>query len=384
MRRKALLIIIPDCVSDIVKKGEYTPRYYNPGDLFDEVHLLMTNDDRPDPAAVQKTVGRSILYLHNLPLPSFKRTFGWQPWCLKPWAKSAVALAKSINPSLIRCHGNHLNAYAANQIKQELGIPYVISLHINPDEDGRKRVRNIKEYLSYKAKGKIERVSLQKADLVLPVYQPIIPYLKRMGVKNFKVAYNVINPISLGKKENYGLHYPVRILSVGRQFREKNPENIIRAIIELPNVHLTLVGDGPYHDYLQRFVMQCKIQQRVTFHRAIPNDELCGQLPEYDIFAVHTEYWEISKSVLEPLLTGLPVVINRRIGQPVPELQGDFLLLVENTKEGYFQAFQRFIQDDTFREQLGRRAYAHSQKLWAPKITEQVFVDIYKSLIPGL
>ena len=62
-----LLVIVPDRISAIVEKGEYQPRYYNPGNLFDEVHILMTNDDRVDPADVQRTVGDARLYLHNLP-----------------------------------------------------------------------------------------------------------------------------------------------------------------------------------------------------------------------------------------------------------------------------------------------------------------------------
>jgi len=40
-----LLVIIPDRVTDILIKGEFQPLYYNPGNLFDEVHILMTNDD---------------------------------------------------------------------------------------------------------------------------------------------------------------------------------------------------------------------------------------------------------------------------------------------------------------------------------------------------
>jgi glycosyltransferase involved in cell wall biosynthesis len=172
----------------------------------------------------------------------------------------------------------------------------------------------------------------------------------------------------------------VKLISVGRQFREKNPDNIIQAVRRLPEAHLTLVGDGPCHGDLVKLAAHCQIQGRVAFVQTIPNDELCRQLPEHDIFVVHTEYWELSKSVLEPLLTGLPVIINRRKGLPVPELQGDFLLVVENTEEGYYQALQKLIEDGSFREQLGRRAYDHAQKRWAPATSEQAFVEIYKEL----
>ena len=138
----------------------------------------------------------------------------WRPWLLRQWADAAVALAAEIRPDLVRCHAARLNAFAARAIKRELGIPYVVSLHINPDVD----VRNgpWRTALMGYAAASIEKQSLRDADLVLPVYRPIEPFLRRIGVSHYKVAYNVINPTNLQKKDDYTLHRPMRIISVGR------------------------------------------------------------------------------------------------------------------------------------------------------------------------
>src|SRR3546814_19504096 len=88
-------------------------------------------------------------------------------------------------------------------------------------------------------------------------------------------------------------------------------------------------------------------------------------LAEADLFAVHTEHWEISKSVLEALLTGLPVVINRRIGSPVPEFEkGDFLRLVDNPVDDYRAALDALLTEQPARGALGRRAFptAHANR----------------------
>jgi len=74
-----LLVLVPDHISAIVQKGEYQPRYYNPGEVFDEVHILTTTPDKPDPAALQRTVGRAKLHLHNLPEDERLRD---RPWWL--------------------------------------------------------------------------------------------------------------------------------------------------------------------------------------------------------------------------------------------------------------------------------------------------------------
>ncbi len=380
MKNKTLLVIIPDYITEIIKKGEYPDRYYNPGELFDEVHILMTNDDRPDPAALQRTVGSARLFLHNLPFGrlGFFWSLGLRPWLLKWWAKPAVELARQIQPALIRCHANYLNAFVAMQIKRELGIPYLVSLHINFDEDVRKQSQGLKSKLYYAAMKPIAAQTLLHADKVLPVYQPIIPYLKKIGVERYEVAYNVVNPAFLRKKEDYRLHHPVRLISVGRHFQFKNPENIIRALRRLPEAELTLVGDGPYQSCLQNLAVECGVAERTIFRPSIPNDELCASLADYDIFVVHTEHWEISKAALEAFLVGMPVVINRRLGEPVPELKDDFLTFVENTEESYYAALKKMMEDDALRERLGRAAYAHAQKHWAPAVTEANYARIYR------
>jgi glycosyltransferase involved in cell wall biosynthesis len=376
-----LMVIIPDRLSDLVRKGEITDRYYNPGNLFSEVHIVMTNDDRPDIAAIQPTVGSAKLFLHNLPagMELLVSTLGWRPWLLKGWANKAVALAEEIKPSLIRCHGARLNAFAARAIKRRLGVPYVVSLHINPDVDVRRGP--LRTALMGYAAASVEKESLLEADLVLPVYRPIEPFLRRLGVKHYRVAYNVINPNHLGKKDNYALHRPVRVISVGRLIAAKDPRELIAAVAGLPEVELTVVGDGPVAEASRRLAAELGVDSRIIFRPSIRNDELCAALPHYDIFAIRSDYFELSKSMLEALLTGLPVIINRRAGEPVPELSSEICLLVENAAESYRSALQKLIANDAFRERLGRDAYGHAQANWSPERSEAVFVEVYRNLL---
>ena len=265
-----LMVIVPDKISDLIAKGEITERYYNPGNLFGEVHLVMTNDDRPDPALVQKMVGDARLFLHNLPdsRREFLPSLGWRPWLLGRWVEKAVTLARKVRPSLIRCHGALLNAFAAATIRDKLGIPYVVSLHINFDEDVRRRPQGAVKRVVTWAQQDIERVGLVNADLVMPVYQSIVPYLQRFGITRYEVCYNSLNPTRLRRKTSYQLHEPVKIISVGRQFEAKNPDNLIRAVATLPNVRLTLVGDGTYHDHLKTTADGCGVAGRVEFIRS--------------------------------------------------------------------------------------------------------------------
>ncbi|MBN2010086.1 glycosyltransferase family 4 protein [candidate division KSB1 bacterium] len=382
---KKLLVVIIDKLSSLIKKGEITERYYNPDDLFDEVHILMLNNDSPDKARVQKMVGRAKLSISNLPAGKalFLISLGWQKWALNIWAKPAIELAQIFQPNIIRCHGHLLSAYVGALIHNSLNIPCITSLHINPDEDVKNRAATVIQKFICKLEERVEKWALTNADLVLPVYQSIIPYLQRLGISNFEVAYNAINPAFLQKKTDYKLHNPVKIVSVGRLFNLKNPENIILAIKKLPNVHFTSFGDGPYFEYLQKLVIQNHLTNQVKLIPALSNDKLCSMLAKFDIFAVHTEHWEISKSVLESMLTGLPTIINHRTGQPVPEFNDTFVYLVENSVDGYFNAIRNLIENGALREKLGRNAFNQAHKYWAPAQTELNYANIYRRFLPG-
>ena len=405
---KKLLILIPDALSGIIAKGEFQPLYYNPGNFFDEVHIVMTEQDFVKADDLQFTVGDAHLHIHSLPIKPkhlIQNTSFFHPWLLEPWAKpffnivcryqfrlldrwarGAVELAGQIQPQLIRCHANDYNAFAALQIKKKLGIPYVVSLHINPDINSRRRFSNPIDWQSRlfgRLFDEVERVGLLGADLALPVYEPIVPYLERMGCIHYEVAYNVLSP-HLQKKESYELHSPVRLISVGRHFHLKNPENILRAVGQIPGVHLTLVGDGPLQGNLQSLSEEFGLGDKIQFLPAVPNIDLCQLLISSDVFVIHTEHWELSKSLLEALLTGMPVILNRREGEggDPPEIKrGNFVRFVQNTTEGYRDAIQDLISDHAERERLGKDAYSVARENWSPEKTEAKYVEIYQRVM---
>lgn len=386
-----LLVIVPDRISQIIEKGEYQPGYYNPGDVFDEVHILMTNDDAPDPAALQRTVGRARLVLHNYPDQTGMSTQRWsflKGRRLRSWARQGVEMARRIAPDMIRCHGSDWNTYLASRIRSELGIPYVVSLHINPDINPVRRIIAPKTPAESRHNAfydYLEGEALRNADLVMPVYKPILPYLARMGVTRAEVCYNVLNRDFLRQKIDYDLSSPPHVIYVGRLFTDKDPSNIIRAVASIQGLRYTIVGDGPHREVIAALIAELGVGDRVKLLPAVPNDELCELLVKADIFAIHTEYWEISKSLLEALLTGLPVIVNRRIGEPVPEFAEEkkdaFLSLVENTTEAYHAALSHLLEDHAARAALGQRAFAHAQANWSPAKTEAKFGGIYRDML---
>jgi glycosyltransferase involved in cell wall biosynthesis len=149
----------------------------------------------------------------------------------------------------------------------------------------------------------------------------------------------------------------------------------------LPDAELTMVGDGAMHERLRQVAAECGVADRTTFIRAVPNHELCCRLADYDLFATHNDAFGIPKAVLEPLLCGLPVVINRRRPQAVAELTPEICRLVDNTPESYHRALCELIGDPIEREALGRRAFAHARTHWEPARAEARIAGVYEEIL---
>ena len=376
----SLLVFIPDQLSDLIRKGEITERYYNPGELFKEVHLVLVNDDKPDPLLVQKTVGSAKLHIHNISVPKVFQLFSRYPFLLGYWTRKAIRLAEQVQPQLIRCHSNRLNAYFASQIKNKMGTPFVISMHINPDLDIRPFLKKrLLKQLYYWALRPIEAISIRNADAVISVYRFIVPYLKNLGSRNTKVIYNVINPSQLRPKVKYQLSNPIRVINIGRQFEQKNPAPLIEAVGLLPEVDLTLIGTGEYSGMLRQLADKLGIEKRCHFLPSLSNDELCAGLKDFDIFVSVNDYGGVSKVELEAAQVGMPMITNSHPFEAEPEVLGKNCLVVEGSVGSYVKALQQLISDSKLREALGI-GLRNSVSGLIPDEMESDTVDLYESL----
>lgn len=379
---RRLLVVVPDRVTEILEKGEFAPRYYNPGDFFDEVHLLLMNDDRPDPGSLQAIVGRAKVTLHNFAPASFDETWFRVPR-LREWARSAVDIARSIAPDLIRAYGHYTSTFAAAEMKRALAVPLLVSLHGNPDVDyyrGR-LARTWRQRFEGWMSRRFEIESLRAADLVIPVYSPIVPFLESIGVTRYEVLYNVVGS-GLEPRRAYPAKSAWRALCVGRQTKDqKNPAAIIAALAGLETVSLDLVGDGELHDGLRQLAIGIGVADRVRFHRTMANEGVLELMRQADLFAYQSDNFEISKGTMEASLAGLPVILNRRRGGLADEVRDGPFLIVDDTPEGYRESIRRVVTDDTLRADLGRRAAAYALQRWHPDAVEARIVEISRSLI---
>jgi len=372
------MFIVADRLSQLVAKGEITPGYYNPGDFFDEVHLLTTTNDVVDSASLQITAGKARLVVHRLWKGSDLRNTVLTPLVEREWRRRAVRLAEQIVPDMVRT-GDRLTGYLGAAVKRRLQIPHVVSLHSHRD-DLCVHTRWGPRRLMLELEKRYARVAMSNADAVVVVYESLVSYARNNGARRIECIYNVICPTTRKAKASYELQRPARIISVGRQIPRKLVTQLVLSMHSV-DAHLVLVGNGLAHEQLRSLVRANRLDARVEFIESMANDALCESLSGFDLFAVHTEYPEFPKSIIEALWAGLPVIVNDNQSLTVPELQGDWVYRVKDSAEAYAAAIDHLVSSDSAREQLGRRGRAYAEQTFDPRMMEQRMTELYGEFV---
>jgi glycosyltransferase involved in cell wall biosynthesis len=373
---KKLCVFPNDPLSAYLAKGEIKPRYFNPKNFFDEIHVISLFGSDAKENEVKQVAGEASLKIHTVGKTTLLN--------VKSKRKDVIGLVRTINPDVIRAYNPLLQGWLAVEAGKELRIPVVISLMGDYDRDLRHfaiKNRNIKAYLklSY-TKRFLESHSLKNADAVIIIYEFIRRYAEKMGARNIHLIYNRIDlsqfssdvePIIVESK-------PV-VICVGRLMKEKNQECLIRAVKEL-DVKLLLIGDGSQYEELNNLVKDLGIQDKVRFERAVPHKDMHRYYASADIFALPIKYGGFAIPVLEAAASGIPIVLPKQEFDANPELVKDFAFLVDNNPESFRDAIKKLLADKETREKMVKAGLETVKKINSD-LMEEKEKGLYLSLI---
>jgi len=151
----------------------------------------------------------------------------------------------------------------------------------------------------------------------------------------------------------------MRILTVGRLDNMKGVAILVEAVGELARrgvaVTLTVVGDGPQREQLQRMAQRASVGEHVTWAGAVGQDAIRAHYHAADVFCLPSFAEGIPVVLMEAMSTGLPVVANQITG--IPELVEDEvsgLLVRPGRTDLLVDALQRLAGDGDLQAQMGR------------------------------
>jgi len=352
-----------DPLKTYYEKGEIKERYFNPKNIFEEIHVISLFDEEIDEEKVKMIAGNASFKIHTVGKVTLVNK--------NKKKKEIIQLIKKINPDVIRSFNPLLQGWIAAKVKQELKIPLVISLHGDYDRDNRyqtKKNHNYKKYFRLQlTKIILEKYSLSNADEVIIIYNFIRNYAKKMGAKKINLIYNKVDlsQFSPNPKIENKSDIPT-IICVGRLIKEKNQECLIYAIKDL-DVKLLLIGNGTEYNYLKKLVKSLDIENKVQFETSIQHENIASYYNKSDIFALPIKYGGFAIPALEAASSGIPVILPKQEFDPNPDLIKDFALLVDNNPESFKTAIQKILTEKDLRDNLINKGL---------KVTKEISSDV--------
>lgn len=110
-----------------------------------------------------------------------------------------------------------------------------------------------------------------------------------------------------------------RIVFVGRLDEEKHIDELLRATAKLPaelDARVDIVGIGDERDKLERLAHTLGVDDRVTFHGKVDDDELRGILTRGAVFAMPSRAELQCIAAMEAMASALPVVAANAMALP--------------------------------------------------------------------
>ncbi len=371
------LCVFPnDPIEAYYKKGEIKERYFNPTDLFDEVHVITLDENDVSGEKVKVLAGSAEFRIHTtgkINLRNYRKE-----------KDKVLDMVKEIKPDVIRAYNPLVAGWLATYCSQKTGIPLVVSLHIEYDRDVRhlySKDKNYKQLAKFLFTGRfIEPYVLKNANKVICAYDFMVDYAKKHGAKDVQVIYNRVDLKRFSPNVSPALKFDKRtIICVGRLIPEKNQECLIRAIKGL-DVYLLLIGDGPLYDSLNQLAADLGVKDNVIFLRSVQNSEIHRYYVSADIFALPMKYGGIAIPMLEAMASGLPVIMGKNEWEEKPAVIGDVIMVIDNTPTGFRDAFSRLLSDPDKMREMTKNGLEKVKELDG-SIMEQKEATLYKELL---
>lgn len=175
-----------------------------------------------------------------------------------------------------------------------------------------------------------------------------------------------------------GGHAGTVVGSLGRLTAQKGYDALVRALVDLPDASLVLVGDGPERPSLERLAAELGVAERLTITGW--TDDPRSHLPSFDVFALPSRWEGMPLVILEAMHAGLPVVATDvgSIAEAVTDGVTGFVVAPGDDR-ALRERLAALAADGELRARLGSRA----AEVAATTFTARAMADRYLALYRG-
>ena len=157
----------------------------------------------------------------------------------------------------------------------------------------------------------------------------------------------------------------------------KNLDTVLQALVEVPDLHLAVVGDPEGSPYLE-LAAQLKLSTRVHFlgfRRDVPII-----MQSADFFVLPSRYEPFGMVISEAMATGLPVITSANVGAAdLVDADSGIVVPEPNDVTALARAMRRLTSDAGLCQRMGQSARIVAEHYSWSKMSSQ-YVDLFESL----
>lgn len=168
------------------------------------------------------------------------------------------------------------------------------------------------------------------------------------------------------------------LLSVGKLNQAKGHDLVVRALADLPQCKLIIVGEGEYSARLRAIAVDVGVADRVRFAGSVAHAELKSYYRAADALVLASEREGMPNVVLESMACGTPVIATDVGGVAEVLDSAAGIVLRERTPAAVRAAVDALRGQPRPAEAVRRAA---GRFAWAPVISRQI--DLYRDVVRG-
>ncbi|HQT68297.1 MAG: glycosyl transferase family 1 [Rhodospirillales bacterium 20-60-12] len=266
-------------------------------------------------------------------------------------------IAEGFRPDAIDAHYLYPDGIAAIRLGQTFNLPVVLTA----------RGSDVSEWPDHAGPNRMIRRALQQADGLIAVSGALREGMIGLGADPAKVQVlrNGVDSVLFHPhdraeaRRHLGMDDP-HLLSVGHLIERKGHDRVIRAMADLPGLHLTIVGEGPERERLGHLAASLGLAGRVHFAGAVRQSALSFYYAAAEalVLASSREGW--ANVLLESMACGTPVVASPIWGNPeVVRERAAGLIMARNDPASIVAAVRDLLANPPPREDTRAYAEAH-------------------------
>ncbi len=216
-----------------------------------------------------------------------------------------------------------------------------------------------------------------------PRYIETSPWLAPVKDKCVVIPLGVDHRRFMPSPEPFG--GPPTVLFVGRLRYYKGVDTLLHALVDLPDVHLNVVGNGPMRDEWEALAGTLGLSERVHFAGEVPDEDLPAQYRQAHLFVLpaNARAEAFGTVLLEAMAAGLPC-ISTEVGSGTSWVVQDGIsgrVVPPRDPPALAEAIRELVTAPAKRQAMGEAGRLRVETEFTQELMTQRVLEVYHSAV---